>query len=98
MTLKLYGIAASTCTMRVRTILNELDITDYEIISLSLPEMKAPEHLARQPFGRIPVLDDDGFILCESRAICKYDFLLCYYTAVSQTCGAATTFSKDSER
>ncbi|KAF7290854.1 Glutathione S-transferase [Mycena indigotica] len=33
---------------------------------------KSPELLRMQPFGQVPVIDDDGFILYESRAICRY--------------------------
>ncbi|KAF7295705.1 Glutathione S-transferase [Mycena indigotica] len=33
---------------------------------------KSPELLAKQPFGQVPYIDDDGFILYESRAICRY--------------------------
>lgn len=31
-----------------------------------------PEHLARHPFGRIPVLSHSGFLLYETGAICRY--------------------------
>jgi glutathione S-transferase len=34
--------------------------------------MRAPEHLARHPFGRVPVLEHDGFSLYESQAILRY--------------------------
>ncbi|KAF7346820.1 hypothetical protein MSAN_01821100 [Mycena sanguinolenta] len=35
-------------------------------------EQKAPEYMKYQPFGQIPYIDDDGFILYETRAICRY--------------------------
>jgi glutathione S-transferase len=34
--------------------------------------MRAPEHLSRHPFGRVPVLQHDGFSLYESQAILRY--------------------------
>jgi glutathione S-transferase len=33
---------------------------------------KAPEHLARHPFGRVPAIEDDGFGLYETQAIIRY--------------------------
>ncbi|KAJ7157969.1 glutathione S-transferase [Mycena crocata] len=33
---------------------------------------KSPAYLEKQPFGKIPYIDDDSFILCETRAICRY--------------------------
>jgi glutathione S-transferase len=33
---------------------------------------KAPEHLARHPFGRIPAFEHDGFMLYETQAILRY--------------------------
>lgn len=71
MTLKVYGIREATCTSRVLTVLAEKGVTDYEFITMGAADMKSPEHLARQPFGKIPAIDDDGFVLSESRAICK---------------------------
>ncbi|TVY35340.1 Glutathione S-transferase [Lachnellula subtilissima] len=72
MTLKIYGIRESTCTSRVLTVLAEKGVTDYELITMKQTDTKSPEHLARHPFGKIPAIDDDGFVLSESRAICKY--------------------------
>jgi hypothetical protein len=34
--------------------------------------MRAPEHLSRHPFGRVPVLEHDGFSLYETQAILRY--------------------------
>ncbi|TVY82275.1 Glutathione S-transferase hmp2 [Lachnellula suecica] len=72
MVLKITGLASAICTQRVLTLLHEKDITDFEIIPISLADMKGPAYLKLHPFGKIPVLDDDGYILYESRAICKY--------------------------
>lgn len=73
MLLKLYGMHQSTCTQRVLTTLAEKGI-EYELIIVNLfaGEQKEPSYLEKQPFGKVPVLDDDGFLIYESRAICKY--------------------------
>ncbi|CAD6442584.1 4272a187-0a92-4069-8424-f867903985cf [Sclerotinia trifoliorum] len=73
MVLKLYGMTRATCTQRVLTVLAEKNI-DYELISVNIlqGEQKQPSYLEKHPFGKIPLLDDDGFLIYESRAICKY--------------------------
>ena len=43
------------------------------LVNLREGEQKSPEHRARNPFGRLPVLElDDGSHLCESLAILEY--------------------------
>ncbi|ESK89541.1 hypothetical protein Moror_1201 [Moniliophthora roreri MCA 2997] len=73
MVLKLYGSPSSTCTRRVATILYEKQIP-YELIVIDMAkgEHKAPDFVKNQPFGQVPYIDDDGFILYESRAIARY--------------------------
>src|SRR5713226_1927250 len=34
--------------------------------------LRSPEHLARHPFGRVPVLEHDGFVVYETQAIQRY--------------------------
>jgi len=73
MVLKLYGFVFSTNTQRVFQVLKELNIPyEYVAVDLKSGEQKSPEHLARHPFGVVPYIDDDGFGLYESRAICRY--------------------------
>src|SRR4051812_27578453 len=71
--IKLFGNPMSTCTRKVLTALAET-ATPYEmtVIDLGKGEHKQEPHLSRQPFGQIPTIDDDGFKLYESRAICRY--------------------------
>ncbi|KAF9459959.1 glutathione S-transferase [Collybia nuda] len=73
MTLKLYGSPMSTCTRRVAVVLHEKKVP-FELVPVDLGkgEHKAPEYLEKQPFGQVPYIDDDGFILYESRAIARY--------------------------
>ncbi len=74
-TIKLYGASYSTCTRRVITTLNELNLP-FELVPIELfkGEHKAPDYLAKiQPFGQIPALvDTDGTHIYESRAIQRY--------------------------
>ncbi|KAJ7747160.1 thioredoxin-like protein [Mycena maculata] len=71
--LRLVGFARSTSTRRVVTVLHELKIP-FELIEVDFynGEHKGPDFLKHQPFGQTPYIDDDGFILYDSRAICRY--------------------------
>lgn len=44
----------------------------YRIAAMQFGQNKTPEYLARHPFGRIPVIEHDGFWLYESAAIIRY--------------------------
>ncbi|KAH7884261.1 thioredoxin-like protein [Phlebopus sp. FC_14] len=73
MVLKLYGYPTSTCTLRVACVLKEKDVPfEFVAIDLVKGEHKAPDFVAKQPFGQVPYIDDDGLVLYESRAICRY--------------------------
>ncbi|KAJ7642085.1 glutathione S-transferase [Roridomyces roridus] len=69
--LKLYGQKQASCTRRAATILHELKVP-FELITVDMVGMKTPAYLEHQPFGQIPYIDDNGFELYESRAICRY--------------------------
>jgi glutathione S-transferase len=45
---------------------------DLVVVDLAKGEQKRPEFLRMNPNGRVPVLDDDGFLLNESHAIMQY--------------------------
>ena len=71
--LKLFGNPVSTCTRKVLATLNETKTPfDFVAIDFAKGEHKAPPHLARQPFGQVPALDDDGFKMYEARAMARY--------------------------
>jgi glutathione S-transferase len=44
----------------------------WRLAPVALGTLRAPAHLARHPFGRIPVLEHDGFMLYETQAILRY--------------------------
>ena len=77
--MKLYMFQVAPNPTRVRLYLAEKAAGGAEIeleeVSLNLPkgEQKTPEQLARNPFGRLPVLElDDGTCLIESLPIIEY--------------------------
>ncbi|KAK7458070.1 hypothetical protein VKT23_009976 [Stygiomarasmius scandens] len=73
MVLKFYTFPGATCGQRVATVLYEKKIS-YELVSVDVAnrEHKSSAYLEKHPFGNVPYIDDDGFILYESRAICRY--------------------------
>src|SRR4051794_40857709 len=73
MPLKLYDGARSPNARKVRLFAAELGLS-YESIMLDFKagEYKRPPFLAKNPNGKVPVLDDDGFLLWESPAILRY--------------------------
>jgi glutathione S-transferase len=44
----------------------------YRLAPVAPGTFRSPEHLTRHPFGRVPVLEHDGFSLYESQAILRY--------------------------
>ena len=54
--------------MRLRWALEEAG-QPYDLRPLTFAEMKAPEHLARQPFGQIPSYEEGDLVLFETGAI-----------------------------
>jgi glutathione S-transferase len=71
--MKVFGHPMSTCTRKVLTVLAEKGQShEFVLVDFAKGEHKQPAHLARQPFGVIPAIEDDGFVLYESRAIARY--------------------------
>ncbi|KAI3864541.1 hypothetical protein MKX03_016998 [Papaver bracteatum] len=73
MALKLYGIPMSTCTTRAMICLHEKEV-EFELVPVDLytGEHKQPSYLSKNPFGQVPLLEDDDLTLFESRAITRY--------------------------
>ena len=70
----LYEHPSSGNCLKARVMLDQIG-ADYERVELDLfaGETRTPEHFARNPDGRIPVLElDDGRFLAESGAILLY--------------------------
>ena len=69
--MKLYELASSGNCLKCRILLRQLDLPYESIpVDLFLGETRTEEHFARNPDGRIPVLEtDEGEMLPESGAI-----------------------------
>ena len=69
----LYGLSRSVYTRIVRLALEEKGVRyTFEEVEIFGPAGVPAEHLARQPFGRIPAFAHDGFMLYETGAITRY--------------------------
>ncbi|OEZ97356.1 glutathione S-transferase family protein [Duganella sp. HH101] len=71
--MKLYGATLSGHTHRVRLFLSLLKLP-YEFVEIDMRarQNRSPEHLARNPFGEVPVLEDGELTLADSTAILVY--------------------------
>ena len=71
--MKIYGHFLSPPANQVRLTASALGL-DHEYISIDLTrgEHKKDAYLAVTSFGRVPAMDDNGYKLAESGAICRY--------------------------
>jgi glutathione S-transferase len=78
--LKIYGFArvnkgarGNTRDLRVLWALEEMGLP-YEVVGMDHPnhDLDSPSYRALNPFGQIPVIDDDGVVVSESGAILLY--------------------------
>jgi glutathione S-transferase len=71
--LRLHSHPFSTFSRRVRIALLEKKIP-HEIVEVDMAakQHRSPEYLKLNPYGRVPTLEEDGFVLYESTAILEY--------------------------
>ncbi len=71
--LTLYYHPVSTFSRRVRIALLEKQISAEMIeVDLFVKAQHRPEYLAKNPYGRVPAIEEDGLVLFESTAILEY--------------------------
>jgi len=71
--IKLYTFPPSTNSRKVRIALLEKGLEFERInVDLSKREQKNPEYLKIHPFGQVPALDDEGFVIYDSTVINEY--------------------------
>ncbi|RON47717.1 glutathione S-transferase family protein [Pseudomonas frederiksbergensis] len=73
MSLTLYGFDGSTYVRTAKMLLVEKG-ADFDQVQVNVikGEPHLPEHLVRHPFGKVPVIDHDGFRIIETAAIMAY--------------------------
>jgi len=73
MAIKLHYHPLSTFSRRVRVALAEKQIP-HELVVVDMPARRHREepYLSLNPYGRVPTLEEDGFVLYESTAILNY--------------------------
>ncbi len=73
MPFKLYNAPQSTCSQRVRFVLNAKGIPFDEVkLDLLAGDQLKPDYLALNPNGVVPTLDHDGAIVIDSSVIIEY--------------------------
>jgi len=73
MTFRLYNAPQSTCSQRVRFVLNAKGLPFEEVrLNLLAGDQLKPDYLALNPNGVVPTLDHDGQIITDSTVITEY--------------------------
>jgi glutathione S-transferase len=73
MSMTLYEMQISPHARKVRLLASELGLKlDTVQVDPRVGETRSSQFLSKNPNGRVPTLDDDGFVLYESPAIMKY--------------------------
>jgi glutathione S-transferase len=73
MAFTLYNAPQSTCSQRVRFVLNAKKLPFAEIkLDLLAGDQLKPDYLKLNPNGVVPTLDDDGAIIIDSSVIIEY--------------------------
>jgi len=87
--MKLYQLPMSSASLKVRALIHELGLP-CELVPVDMAKgaHKAPDFLAMNPNGKIPVLEDNGFVVWESNAI------ICYLAALKPESGLLPTEPK----
>ena len=71
--MKLYDGMMSWNGRKVRVLAAELGLPlERQVLDFRKGEYKTPEYLAKNPNGKVPMLEDEGFHLWESNAIVRY--------------------------
>lgn len=74
--MKIYDMEGAPNTSRIRIVVEAKGLEDsvqYERVDLISAQQKTPEYLAKNPIGKIPLLElDDGTVISESTAITEY--------------------------
>ncbi|MBL4893870.1 MAG: glutathione S-transferase [Emcibacter sp.] len=71
--IKFYSFSLSGHSHRVELMLNLLGVEfEYVNVDLANGAQKKPEFLALNPFGTVPVIEDDGVVIPDSNAILTY--------------------------
>jgi glutathione S-transferase len=73
MAITIHGHPWSINTRKVLAALAEKgESAELSLVMVPKGEHKRPEHLARHPFGKVPVLEEGGELIYETRAILRY--------------------------
>lgn len=70
----LWGFNGSTYVRTLKMLLAEKQFSDFKQVPVNVltGEPRQAEHLARHPFGKVPVLEHDGLYIVETTAIARY--------------------------